>query len=77
MRSGDWSRLLSVAIITTFLTLGLLLPIWLIVFLVLAITNKSTPKHTTPIQRSEPKTIYPSNDFAGDWEFKMYEIESN
>jgi hypothetical protein len=71
MKEVQWSRLISVAIITSLLTCGLLIPIWLIVLPIVYLTNKPQP---IPIPKMT--TIYPGNDFASDWEFKIYEIET-
>lgn len=69
MKEVQWSRLISVAILTSLLTCGLLFPIWLIVLPIVYLTNKPQP---TP----KPVTVMPSNDFAGDWEYRIYEIET-
>jgi hypothetical protein len=79
----DWSKLISIATITSLLTCFLLVPFWILAFIVIAIVqafDKKPPKLelvTILPSRPEPITILPSNEFAEDWEFRIYELERN
>lgn len=73
MNEVNWSRLVSIAIITSLLTCGLLAPFWGIGLFVIWIANKPSKKP----KMTEPITIPPSNEFADDWEFMFYEVERN
>jgi len=74
MNGVNWSRLVSIAIITSLLSCFLLAPFWAIALLIVKIFE---PNATVITRQSNPVTIPPSNEFADDWEFKFYEIESN
>jgi len=69
----DWSKLISIATITSLLTCFLLVPFWILAFIVIAIVQAFDKKPTV----ITPVTILPSNEFADNWEFKIYEVERN
>lgn len=71
MKEVNWSILLSIAIITSILSFGLLIPLWTIGLLTLFLVQVFRPTKA----KVEPRTILPDNSFADDWEFKMYVVE--
>lgn len=73
MRGIEWSRLISIAIITSLLTCGILAPLWAVALFLIKVLEKPY----IPKPRPEPIVILPNNDFAGDWEYRIYEIERN
>lgn len=73
------STIIGIMLITTVLTCGLAIPIWIfvgIVYVIIEIFKPNKPIEK-PIEKSrdKPKLIFPSNDFSDDWEFKIYELE--
>jgi len=48
-----------------------MLPVWLLVGIIVLVTKKCVPKPAVVVPQY--KTVYPSNEFADDWEFRMYD----
>ena len=63
----------AVVVISTLITCGLMIPVWLFVGLIIIIVKIFSP------EPKKPKPIYipPSNDFASDWEYKILDWEAN
>lgn len=72
MSEVNRSRLVSIAVITSLLTCGLLAPFWTLGLFIIWITDKPNEK-----PKIEPVTIMPSDEFVDDWEFRFYEVERN
>jgi hypothetical protein len=65
------SPITSLIILSSVFTCGLALPVWALVALIVYIVNKAVPAPPPII----PKVIQPSNEFASDWQFKIYTDE--
>lgn len=77
MKPTDNSSIYVIVIISTLITCGLMIPVWIFIGLVVLILRmvSTTTKHTT--QATVPKVIMPSNDFSDDWDYQIYPIEEN
>lgn len=74
MSEVSWSKLVSIAVITSLLTCGILIPFWLIGLSTIWLIKMFNPApiKSRPIQ---PIVILPNNDFVDDWDFRFYEVE--
>lgn len=69
-------NLVSLAIITSLLSCGLLIPVWLVIGTIYALVELFAPgPQIVPVQKKpEYTTIYPTNDDASDWEYVIRDL---
>lgn len=74
MKSDNNSILTAVVIVTTLLTCGLMIPVWIFIGIIILIVKLVSP--TPKIKQPEITYIPPSNDFASDWVFEVRDISN-